>query len=185
MNLALCPAVAVIATGAALLLPCGPAAAEPGEFPDLDGYSAVNAADFQTYGNYPYTSGVQFTTPDGYRCRMAFTGKGNVWHTGCWGALPGTAANHAEVIFQGPGPARAALDDTDLSALEHYREMGADRRVIERTVDPAAYRVLPAGSKVTFENQTCAVDVDVTACVLRAGGDPHGFVLSRQGSRVF
>lgn len=44
-----------------------PAAADPQQFPDLSGYTDVNAKDYLTFSAYS-TTGVQFVAPGGYRC---------------------------------------------------------------------------------------------------------------------
>ena len=61
----------------------GDGRAEPDRFPDLSHYVEADASAYNTYGNYPTTSGLQFSTPGGYRCRMTFTGKANSWMAAC------------------------------------------------------------------------------------------------------
>ena len=56
---------AAVAAGATVF--AAQAYAEP-SIPSLDGYTAVEPTAFETYSAYA-TTGVQFLTPDGLRCR--------------------------------------------------------------------------------------------------------------------
>jgi hypothetical protein len=166
------------------------AVADPPQFPDLSGYTAVKAADYKTYSAY-MTVGLQFVTPGGYRCRMSFTQKANASIMACWGSLPGTPHNHAALTYlAGSDNSAATFDDVDLSKMESYQWMDGPGAWHDGTVDPRDYTPLPPHSKVTFldgPSQTCAVDDSITACELT---DPdrrqqHGFVLASQGSWTF
>ncbi|WP_166906788.1 hypothetical protein [Mycobacterium sp. DL440] len=156
------------------------AVADPGQIPDLSGYTAVDIHDYNTYYNYPTTNGAQFVTPGGYRCRITYTGRANppMKQATCWGQLPGTSSNLVNVFAAMSGdPARFSTGD--LAAMEKYTDYKEPR---DRTVDPADYKLLPAGSKLVYPNTgTCAVTEASTVCVI---GD-HGFELSERGSRVF
>ncbi|OLP00439.1 hypothetical protein BVU76_20580 [Mycolicibacterium porcinum] len=156
------------------------AAADPGQVPDLSGYTAVAVHDFNTYYNYPTTNGAQFVTPGGYRCRITYTGRANppMKQASCWGELPGTSNNMVSV-FAAMQLDPATFATVDLAAMEKYTDYKDPR---DRTVDPAAYKLLPAGSKLSYpDSATCAVTEVSTVCVM---GD-HGFELSPKGSRVF
>lgn len=158
--------------------------ADPARFPDMNRFTEVDPAPYNTYGTYPTTTGVQFTTPGGYRCRMTFTGKANAWSADCWGALPGTTFNHVMVTtwYQSPP---AEFSNVDLADMETYTEMGREHTE-KKSIDPASYKPLPAGSKIVWEKAlTCVVEQDVTACRLGNDADSHGFVLSPQGSEAF
>ncbi|OBB22526.1 hypothetical protein A5792_05540 [Mycolicibacterium peregrinum] len=156
------------------------AAADPGQIPDLGGYTAVDVHPYDTYYNYPTTNGAQFVTPGGYRCRITYTGRANppMKQATCWGALPGTTSNFVSV-FAAMQLDPAKFSTGDLANMEKYTDYKEPR---ERTVDPADYKLLPAGSKLVYpDTGTCAVTDVSTVCVI---GD-HGFELSVKGSRVF
>lgn len=173
-----------IVVGAALVaavsLTAPVAGADPGQIPDLSGYTAVDIHDYNTYYNYPTTNGAQFVTPGGYRCRITYTGRANppMKQATCWGALPGTSSN-AVSVFAAMQLDPATFSTVDLTDMEKYTDYKEPR---DRTVDPADYKLLPAGSKLTYpDTGTCAVTEVSTVCVV---GD-HGFELSAKGSRVF
>ncbi|MEN4396249.1 MULTISPECIES: hypothetical protein [Mycolicibacterium] len=157
-----------------------PAAADPGQIPDLGGYTAVGVQDYSTYYNYPTTNGAQFVTPGGYRCRITYTGRANppMKQASCWGELPGTSSNMVSV-FAAMSVDPATFSTGDLADMEKYTDYKEPR---DRTVDPADYKLLPAGSRLDYpDTGTCAVTEVSTVCVV---GD-HGFELSQRGSRVF
>ncbi|WP_293001307.1 hypothetical protein [Mycobacterium sp.] len=159
-----------------------PAAADPDPLPDLSGYTPVEPEDLGKYYNYPTTYGVNFGTPGGYRCRITYTWKANpnVKTASCWGDLPGTSYN-AVGVTAGMETAPADFRNVDLAAMEQFHGPPPDVPSI-RTVDPDSYKLLPAGSKLTFSGSaTCAAADAMTVCVL---GD-HGFVLKPDGSRAF
>ncbi|MBP3084537.1 hypothetical protein [Mycolicibacterium fortuitum] len=169
---------AVLAATAVLASPL--AGADPGQIPDLSRYTAVDVHPYNTYYNYPTTNGAQFVTPGGYRCRITYTGRANppMKQASCWGKLPGTSSNMVSV-FAAMSLEPATFSTGDLTDMEKYTDYKEPR---ERTVDPADYKLLPAGSKLDYPNTgTCAVTEVSTVCVL---GD-HGFELSAKGSRVF
>lgn len=176
--------MARIVVGAALIasvaLASPVAGADPGRIPDLSGYAAVDVDAYNTYYNYPTTNGAQFVTPGGYRCRISYTGRANppMKQASCWGELPGTSSNSVRV-FAAMSVEPATFSTVDLAAMEKYMDYKDPR---DRTVDPADYKLLPAGSKLDYPNTgTCAVTEVSTVCVV---GD-HGFELSAKGSRVF
>jgi hypothetical protein len=167
------------------ILAAAPAMAEPSQTPDLSGYTPMNAKDYATYYNYPTTSGLQFVTPSGYRCRITYTGRANPPYksTSCWGVLPGTSSNFVGVTA-GMKVDPAQFGNADLTALETYSPppSSSTPSISPATVSPDAYKPLPAGSKVGWSDSgTCAVTDVMTVCVL---GD-HGFVLDPHGSRAF
>ncbi|MGV0781714.1 hypothetical protein [Mycolicibacterium sp. XJ775] len=176
--------MARIVVGAAFLaavsLTSPVAGADPGQIPDLGGYTAVDVHPYNTYYNYPTTNGAQFVTPGGYRCRITYTGRANppMKQATCWGALPGTTSNFVSV-FAAMQLDPAKFSTGDLANMEKYTDYKEPR---DRTVDPADYKLLPAGSKLVYpDTGTCAVTDVSTVCVI---GD-HGFELSKTGSRVF
>ncbi|MUL84158.1 MULTISPECIES: hypothetical protein [unclassified Mycolicibacterium] len=146
----------------------------------MSSYSAVDFHDYNTYYNYPTTTGAQFVTPGGYRCRITYTGRANppMKQAVCWGALPGTSSN-AVRVFAAMTLDPATFSTVDLADMEKYTDYKEPR---DRTVDVDDYKPLPAGRKLSYPNTgTCAVTEVSTVCVV---GD-HGFELSGQGSRVF
>ena len=116
------------------------AAADPPQFPDLSGYTEVNAHDYTTYLAY-MTAGVQFVTPGGYRCRMSFTHKAAYESMSCWGTLPGTSHNHVGLSRTVADPSGATFSDVDLASMEKYQSMDATG-THEETVSPDAYKLL-------------------------------------------
>jgi hypothetical protein len=154
------------------------AAADPQQFPDLSGYTEVNSNDYLTYSAYS-TTGAQFVTPGGYRCRMSYVSKAAASLIQCWGALPGTSHNLVGVSY--PPAAAATLADKDPSAMERYQWMDGPGNWHDGTVSPDAYKPVPPHSKVTYRDETCGVDESMTACEFRG----HGFVLSPNGSWTF
>ena len=154
------------------------AAADP--VPDLSGYIDMDVHDYATYYNYPTTTGLQFVTPGGYRCRITYTGRANppMEQAFCWGALPGTSSNVVSV-FAAMSQEPAEFSTVDLAGMEKYTDYREPR---DRTVDPSDYKPLPPGTKLTYSDTgTCAVAKDSTVCVVGT----HGFELSSKGSRVF
>jgi hypothetical protein len=172
------PAVTTLVLGA---FAAPAAAADPGQLPDLSGYTAVDVRDYATYYNYPTTNGAQFVSPGGYRCRITYTGRANppVKAAACWGALPGTPFNSVGVQAEmATNPAE--FGNSDLARMEQYRAPPGDSP--PRTFSPESYRPLPAGSKLSYcQSATCAVTDAMTVCEL----GEHGFVLDPNGSRAF
>ncbi|BDE14713.1 MULTISPECIES: hypothetical protein [Mycobacterium] len=161
------------------------AAADPDQFPSLSYYGAVNTADYQNYSAY-MTSGVQFATPTGYRCRMMFVHKQNGAYMSCWGSLPGTEYNHVGLVYA-PGVSKdaAVFSNVDLSAMD---AIPSGPGVTGRSLTAQDYKLLPIHSKIVYTDgplQTCGVDQTMTACELVDGEQKHGFVISPQGSWVF
>ena len=162
------------------------AAADPHQFPDLSGYTDVNYKDYLTYSAYS-TTGAQFVTPGGYRCRISYIFKASASLIQCWGSLPGTSHNLVGLSDPGgPDKDGAQFADKDLASMEHYQWMDGPGQWHDGTVSPDAYKPLPPHSKVTYNGETCGVDESMTACVLPAHapdqGQPQGFVLSPNGS---
>lgn len=94
-------AVAIIAMSSTTM---PSAAADPQRFPDLNGYTDVDYKDYSTY-SLDSTSGVEFVSPGGYRCRLSCIGKAAASLMQCWGSLPGTSHNFAGLSYPG-GPIR-------------------------------------------------------------------------------
>lgn len=162
--------------------PAAPAAAGPGQFPDLSTFTEADPHPYNVYGNYPYTAGLQFTAPPGYRCRMSFTGKAAVSSIQCWGSLPDAPTNAVRVAFGNGAYRPGAFVGVDPSQMDNHWDMGKEGHTVELTYSPDDYRPLAPGSKLTYHgDEVCAVTDVMTACRL---GD-HGFVLSPQGSWVF
>jgi hypothetical protein len=157
------------------------ATADPGQLPDLSGFTPVDPDTYSTYYDYPTTGGAQFVTPGGYRCRITYTGRANPAFKAamCWGSLPGTSFNYvgmSAALDSGP----AQFSNGDSAGLEKYRKPPGDTAAV--TVDPDSYKPLPVGSKLTYPGSaTCAVANALTVCVL----GEHGFVLDPNGSQTF
>jgi hypothetical protein len=156
----------------------GPSAmADPGPIPDLSDYTSVNVNDYPGYDTYPGTGGVQFSTPAGYRCRLTYNMKPNVSTAQCWGSLPATSFNLVSAYNQG---VPAKFDNVDLARQEEYRT--ADGSPTPVPISPGAYKLLPAGSRISYpDSGACAASAVTTTCEV-AG---HGFVLDPQGNRTF
>ncbi|MDH6247163.1 hypothetical protein M2432_004826 [Mycobacterium sp. OTB74] len=178
---------ALIAAGAAalialVLLPVAQAA--PANFPDLSRYQPVNPDDYTADHGYA-TEGVRFSTPDGLHCSLSHNVRGSESVARCRGELPGVggatgvlATTYMPTVWQ----------QVDLSKPEMYLDMG-DNGFIDMPVDGASFRPLPAGSRITYHNVTCAVDnAQMTACVIDSAGPSlvdHGFLLTPGGSSTF
>lgn len=156
----------------------GPSAmADPGPIPDVSDYPSVNVNDYPGYYTYPGTGGVQFFTPAGYRCRLTYNMKPDVSTAQCWGSLPATSHNVVSAYNQG---APAKFDNTDLAKQEEYRK--ADDPPTPVPISPDAYKLLPAGSTITYpDSGTCAATAVTTTCEVVG----HGFILDPQGNRIF
>ncbi|WIM86601.1 hypothetical protein PT015_17120 [Candidatus Mycobacterium wuenschmannii] len=170
--------VGALLLGAVVAAP--PATADP--LPDLSGYTEANPDDFGNYYNYPATYGINFSVAAGYRCRITYTWKANpnVKDAWCWGDLPGTASNAVSVrLGMDSDPAR--FYNGDLAGIEEYHPPPPNVNPPQQ-VDPASYKLLPAGSKVAYSGSaTCAAADAMTVCVL----GEHGFVLKPDGSQAF
>ncbi|QLL05577.1 hypothetical protein [Mycobacterium vicinigordonae] len=179
------PLLVGLLVAAALPTFAAPATADPDQFPSLSFYSAVDAADYRNYQAY-MTSGVQFATPAGYRCRMAFVHKQNGAYLDCWGALPGTEYNHVGLSYlPGVSTDGASFTNVNPSAMD---AIPAGPGVTGRPLSAQDYKLLPPHSKLIYTDgpvQTCGVDATMTACELVDGDQRHGFVISSQGSWVF
>ncbi|MGL6234261.1 MAG: hypothetical protein ACRC20_02850 [Segniliparus sp.] len=170
------------------------AAAHP-EFPDLDGYAAVDAKSYETYQTYG-VRGVQFVTQEGVRCRMPTYSRGPAFWARCWGPLPGV--EHGENAVSAPDISTGAdgqhsfgatLKEVDLAGFEQVTEPDGSGQFTKRSIDPSAYRLLTPGHKIELGSEqfgaACAVgDAGMIACVAHWSGD-SGFVLSPDGSWTF
>jgi len=175
---------ALIAAGAATLVAVPVAQAAPPNFPDLSGYQTVNADDYSSEFGYA-TGGVRFSTPDGLHCSLSRNVRGSESVARCRGDLPGTGGATG-VLASTFMP--TTWQQVDLSKPEMYLEMGANG-FIDRPVDPAAFRPLPAGSRIIYQDITCGVDnAQMTACIITPTASnlsEHGFVLKPDASSTF
>jgi hypothetical protein len=156
----------------------GPSAkADPGPIPDVNNYPSVNVNDYPGYYAYPGTDGVQFFTQAVDRCRLTYNMKPNVSTAQCWGSLPATSYNLVSAYDQG---APAKFDNADLAKQEEYRKAHGSPMPVP--ISPDAYKLLPAGSKITYpDSGTCAATAVTTTCEVVG----HGFILDPQGNRIF
>ncbi|MGH3725095.1 MAG: hypothetical protein ACRDUS_13360 [Mycobacterium sp.] len=161
--------------------------------PNLDGFAPVEPTAFETYSAYA-TSGVQFLTPDGLRCRITANSRATGVDGTCWGKLPGVAGDENVAAVSLNTPTASLSHRPDLSQLDVVDRPDASAAG-PAAIDPSAYRPLTPGQKITYGLKstdkviTCAVsDQRETICILPnnfSGGGPHGFVLSPSGSRAF
>ena len=142
------------------------------QFPDIDGYPAVNLADYARLGTHPSGSAYLFTTPMGVDCVIGMITEMGVQ---CSGAPVG------------PAPMSTIGASTLAPASYGDQALALDGDI----------KLLPTGFKLDAGNGiVCAVVTDDTlAC--RAGpnagmktDDPvqhgvHGFVLQHSGNRTF
>lgn len=177
------PAWAICGLG--LLAAAPPAAADP-DFPDLSSYSAVAADAYiapMGYGN----GGVRFSTPDGLHCALIRNVRGGWSSASCTGNLPGITGFNAVTASSS---SQGTWSKQDLSKPETYQSLNTDGWHTT-AVDPASYRPLPAGSKIEYEDGTCAVDATgQTACIVTGSQyvpplPDHGFILKPDGSQHF
>jgi hypothetical protein len=162
--------MAIVTAGAALLAVGAPPAANavPDGFPDLAGFTPVDATAFVRPPSYAerWTSGyVFFRTPDGISCAIGASS----W---CTGAIPGMAAADQS-------PCASVRQGTDGSAP--YTLAPSDQPCAATTD-----RVLNPGQKLANDTYgiTCAVgDGNLTACLDTRTN--HGFVLRPSGSWTF
>ena len=159
------------------------AGAAPANFPDLSTYNALNASDYKGVFSYA-TSGVRFTTPSGLYCALSRNMKASSSVANCRGQLP--AAGGATGVFASSFMP-AAWQQVDLTKPETYQEMRPEGSR-DVPLDPSAFKLLPAGSRIDYENVTCGVDAMMTACIIASAAptlDEHGFVLQPGGSWIF
>lgn len=167
-----------------MVAPAPTAAAVPPNFPDLSQFQPVNADDYRTEFGYA-TEGVRFSTPDGLHCSLSHNVRGSESVASCRGNLPG-AGGSTEVLASSYVP--TVWQQGDLSQPEMYLEM-EDHGLRDVPVDPAAFRPLPAGGRISYRNISCAVDdAAMTACLITSDAPSlvdHGFVLRPAGSSTF
>ena len=174
----------VLLAATAMVVTSPNASAAPPNFPDLQPFAPVNADDYRTEFGYA-TQGVRFSTPDGLHCSLSHNVRGSESVATCRGDLPGAggvtgilASSYVPTLWQ----------EVDLSHPEMYLEMEAEGSR-DIPVDPAAFRPLSAGARITFENVSCAVDdARMTACLITSASPDlvdHGFVLQPGGSVTF
>jgi hypothetical protein len=126
-----------------------PVAAEPAGPPDLSAYRVIPADGF--VDNLVAQGEVYFQTPDGLLCAIR-PAHGSA---GCDGRLPNTMTGVNEIVLA------AEIPDRGLRATAN-----------PQFVKPAgsAARVLPAGSKIVYQDFECAVgDGPRTVCIKGAG----------------
>ncbi len=160
------------------------AGATPENFPDLSTYQQVNPENYG--GEFSYaTAGVRFRTPDGLHCSLSRNMKASSSVASCRGKLPG--ANGATGVMASTF-APTTWQQVDLGKPETYQEMRQEGSR-EVPLDPSAFKPLPAGSRITYQNISCAVsDAVTTACIIGSAAttfDEHGFVLQPGGSWIF
>ncbi len=158
MTLVACALAALNAIG------LGSAAAEPPEFPDLNGLADVT----QDYmGSTPRDAqGFRFAVADGYTCG------GNVNSVSCLGTLQGLQ----DFPF---GPMEGACEVGEAKAFATGSSISRDHRNCQST---QGVKVLNPGQKVSHGSVTCGLlPGDITACTTGA----HGFVLQPSGSWTF
>ncbi|EFV14997.1 hypothetical protein HMPREF9336_00184 [Segniliparus rugosus ATCC BAA-974] len=171
------------------------AAADP-QFPDLDGFAAVDEAAYNTYHTYG-TPGWQFAAPGGTHCRYTVNVRGGALSLMCWGALPGApAGQNAVSLATGGADFRPAAFTKSSVQTYGYRDDGYPGMPRPTPITERDYPPLPQGQKLVVSKMgavmTCAVgDGGATACQveLQRGEDQdeqrHGFVLSPEGSWTF
>ncbi|MEZ0049614.1 hypothetical protein ABIA30_000604 [Mycobacterium sp. MAA66] len=175
----------IVVLAGSVMLGLSPAAtAAPPNFPDLAAFQPVNPDDYRAEHGYA-TEGVRFSTPDGLHCSLSHNVRGSESVASCRGDLPGTggitgvlATSYVPTVWQ----------DVDLSQPEMYLEMD-DHGLRDVPVDPSSFRLLPVGSRITYQNITCVVgDEPITACIIDSVSPDlvdHGFVLRPGGSSTF
>jgi hypothetical protein len=148
--------------GAAVVSACT-AHSEPSKFPDINGYTPVNIADYRIDTTTPGmpSSQVFFLTPDGIPCTFS-SGTG-----GCKGEnLPGVPAEDKNPY---------TYIDT-ASGIQPARSTS----YVNNTIRGQQIRTLPPFHSITVSGVTCGVDdKGMTACKDPQG---RGFVLSPQWS---
>ena len=161
---------AIVTAGAALLAISAPPAANavPDGFPDLAGFTPVDATAFVRPFSYAerWTSGyVFFRTPDGISCAIG----GSSWCTGAFPGLPPEQQSPCAAVRQGAnGSAPYTLAPSDQPCVA------------------TADKVLNPGQKLVNDTYavTCVVgDGNLTACIDTRNN--HGFVLKPSGSWTF
>ncbi|SHR17131.1 hypothetical protein LK468_08845 [Mycobacteroides abscessus] len=164
--------VAAIACGISLAA-SNMAHADPPGFPDLSSFVTANPADYPLPLSRSTDKAVRFATPFGYTCDM---GQGRFIH--CYGkGLPGYLDTEApqskpcgQQVSTGAAPARAAYFQPDPLFCTDSAYLN--------------YPVLPAGHKIEFRGELCAVGPDFTACRDNSEPEPRGFVLRQDGNSV-
>lgn len=149
------------------------------DIPDLDSFTAVDLAPYRHYLNPRAGEFIDFSTPDGLSCQFRLssstTDDTDSQGLNCRGAIPGvepatsttTMCPFTDVRATGGliyhfSPYFGACDEKPVGAL------------------------LPAGSKISDGNITCAVGAgELTVCSDVRVGQRHGFVLRPSGSTAF
>ncbi len=151
------------------------AAAAPVDFPDLAGYTQVNAAE---YSQHAIGSQYGVETPDGLQCEISSLHYKPLSFS-CVGALPGVPEGVTQVTA-------ATLPAEDF-AQESKTPLVQFRPPYKFGTYPESGTRLPPMHYITALNVTCAVDgAGMTACRYRSddGGRQYGFVLSPNGSAI-
>lgn len=149
------------------VLGSGAAYADPPPFPDLHGYTAVNASDYAiTYPNSGRPTPLQviaFVTPDGVICAF-----GSPPSAGCTGNnLPGLP------------PAAPAGGTSPVNSISTGSGQQPTGTPIDTNGQPL--KTLPPFHSITVDGVICGVDnAGMTACKDPQG---RGFVLSPHGSK--
>ncbi|MGL6234259.1 MAG: hypothetical protein ACRC20_02840 [Segniliparus sp.] len=170
------------------------AGAEP-QFPDLDGFTAVDAEGYRTYSAY-MTTGWQFATPGGVLCRIQKNSRAGFASLACWGAFPGVAGGESSIeLDKASAPSAPVFAKSDRQGYG-YKNLGLPGKDDLIPLAKKDYPVLAPGQKIVAAGAgaatTCAVgDGGLTVCQMeKAASDNedgwrHGFVLSPEGSWTF
>jgi hypothetical protein len=143
-----------------LALPAPPA-------PDLNGYPAVAADDYQVTDQQDQY--LAFQTPDGLTCRIGSA-------IGCDGAVRGTLAPANEVVLNGTAPPAAVEVEPD----------GFHQTARPRFALPAGStaKLLPPRHKIVYKDLQCAVDTGAITMCTRGWPLTGWFVLSPHRSGI-
>lgn len=133
------------------------------DFPDASEFTAANYDDY--FSSYPYFGGINFATPDRFRCNYNSMNR---------------VADSRNVVLTCDGPLPAAGPGNwavEVGALEL-----ASAQTAPPSVDlPAAPKLLPPKHTIEFAGGLCAVDTGLTACNI----GPHGFVATPTSMTLF
>lgn len=165
--------VAAVAAVLALCGESGTAAADPG-FPDLDAFTVVPTAPYEYRAPTTGFTTIEFSTPDGVNCRFNVTRRDetSTQELSCRGRFP---------------------DDASAQSNDYCADVGSGSSFVYRIhhqpnecVTSPRGVLLPAGSKISAGDITCAVGAgSLTACLDTRAGQRHGFVLQPSGSTAF
>jgi hypothetical protein len=134
------------------------------DFPDFDGFEAVDANQF--YQSRPYFGGVLFATPNGMSCdnnAMNSLDDPNAVVLSCTGPRPD----------RGPGNWKVRVATDKAATIEQGSS---------KPPEGGPYKLLPARHTISYQGILCGVDdKGTTACRV---GD-HGFILAPDKTTLF